>query len=168
MGKSKGRRLAAGLCSVTGILLLLLVVLACAPVALARIMGYEVYNVVSGSMEPALPVGSLVYVERAEPEDVLPGQIIAFRSGSSVVVHRVTENRTEERTFITKGDANAEEDPMGTPYRSLDGRVVYCLPMAGFLQTLYADTAGRAWAIGLAAAGAFLNLLAGRLRRKRI
>lgn len=164
---TRGRRRLSAFCSAAGFLILLLVVLSCAPVAFARLGGYEVYNVVSGSMEPEIPVGSLVYVERVQPEEILEGEVIAFRSGGSVVVHRVLENRSVEREFVTKGDANAAEDLHPAEYRRLIGRLAFCLPMAGPLLALYTGSAGKVWAICLAAAGAVLSLLGGRLKGKQ-
>lgn len=65
----KGRRLIPVLCNMAGTLILLAVIAFCLPITLAKIRGYEVYNVVSGSMEPAIPVGSVLYVEQVEPEE---------------------------------------------------------------------------------------------------
>ena len=45
------------LCSVIGTLMLLSVILAAAPLTIPQYMGYEIYNVVSGSMEPAILIG---------------------------------------------------------------------------------------------------------------
>lgn len=161
---TRGRRGLSLFCSLTGFLVVLLVVASCAPVAFARLGGYEVYNVVSGSMEPEIPVGSLIYVEKAEPEEILSGEVIAFWSGQSVVVHRVLENHRTEREFITKGDANAAEDLYGAKYSSLIGRMAFRLPMAGPLLALYTGRAGKVCAICFAAVGALLSLLGGRLR----
>ena len=36
----------------------------------ARLFGIQVYAVISGSMEPNYPVGSLIYVKKAEPEEI--------------------------------------------------------------------------------------------------
>ena len=44
-----------------GISLMILVVAACLSLIIPRLAGYEGYVVVSGSMEPTIPVGSLIY-----------------------------------------------------------------------------------------------------------
>ena len=127
-------------------------------------MGYGVYNIVSGSMEPEIPIGSAIYVQSAAPESIQEGDVIAFQSGESVVAHRVVRNQTVEGTFKTKGDANAEEDMNDVDYAALIGRVVAHYPLLGQMLALYTSTVGKAYAACFAACGAMLNMLAGRLR----
>lgn len=155
-----------GLCNVLGTLILLMIIAACLPLALPRFIGYEAYEVVSGSMEPEIPVGSVVYVKYAEPEDIAEEEVVAFWSGSSVVVHRVMQNNMEERQFITKGDANAAEDLRAVPYSGLIGRVEYHFPVVGRLMSLYATSVGKIYLFLIAACGVMLNMLAGNLRRR--
>ncbi len=56
----KGRKVFPALCSMLGTLILLGVIAAFLPLTLPRLMGYEIYEVVSGSMEPGGPVGSAI------------------------------------------------------------------------------------------------------------
>lgn len=173
MSGSAGRRAGAksafwaAVCNVVGTLILLAVIATALPLTLPRLMGYEVYNVVSGSMAPSIPVGSAIWVEPAEPEAVAESEIIAFQSGESVVVHRVMENRFVVGEFVTKGDANAREDIGTVPYAALIGRVRYHIPAAGRLLALYASDVGKVYVLILAACGVMFNILAGRLRERR-
>lgn len=160
----KGRRLIPVLCNMAGTLILLAVIAFCLPITLAKIWGYEVYNVVSGSMEPAIPVGSVLYVEQVEPEEVEEGDVIAFHSAGAVISHRVVRNRVVEGEFVTKGDANQEEDMNPVKYRDLVGRVSRHYPVIGDLLFLYTSNIGKAYMVCFAACGAMLNILAGRLR----
>ena len=162
----KGRRVVPALCSLFGTVILLGVILFCLPVTVARIRGHEVYSVVSGSMEPAIPVGSVLFVEPAAPETVEEGDVIAFRSGGSVVSHRVVRNRVVEGEFITKGDANREEDMNPVKYSELVGVVARHYPVMGHLLFLYTSSVGKVYMVCLAACGAMLNILAGRLRNR--
>jgi signal peptidase I len=130
-------------------------------------MGYEVYNVVSGSMEPALPVGSVVYVETVAPETVAQGDIIAYESGGYVITHRVVTNRLVEGEFVTKGDANKQEDMAAVSYQDLIGRVAYHIPVLGRFTFLYTSTVGKVYVIGFALCGLLLNILAGQIRARR-
>lgn len=128
-------------------------------------MGYEIYNVVSGSMEPEIPVGSVIYVKAVSPETVEEGDIIAFTSGVSVISHRVVSNQTVEGKFTTKGDANAENDmnPVGYGGPDRPGRV----PSAGTGRvSCYPDkhASVRFVILTLGACGVMLNILAGRMR----
>ena len=152
-------------CNLTGVLILLMVILSCVPVTVPRFLGYESYSVVSGSMEPEIPVGSIIYVKPVEPVDVAAGEVIAFQSGDSVVTHRVITNQQVEGQFTTKGDANAAEDVNAVPYGALLGRVERHYPMLGALLGLYGSTVGKVYVLCFAACGAMLNVLAGRMRK---
>lgn len=69
--KKRGiRQRVASVLGLTGTLLLVLLVLACLPLTVPRLFGYHIYSVVSGSMEPAIPTGSLVYIGEADPEEM--------------------------------------------------------------------------------------------------
>jgi len=162
----KGGKVIPALCNFFGVLILLAVILSCLPLTIPRYMGYEIYNVVSGSMEPEIPVGSVIYVAVTDPEDIQESDVIAFRSNGSVVTHRVVQNRLVEGEFVTKGDANAAEDMNTVPYINLIGRVEYHFPVIGQLMVLYTSNIGKAYVICFAACGAMLNMLAGRLRAR--
>lgn len=164
--KRKGGVIPA-LCNILGTLILVAVIASCLPVTVPRLFGYEIYNVVSGSMAPEIPVGSILYVERCSPLDVEEQDVIAFQSASSVITHRVVKNDQVEGEFITKGDANAAEDMNSVEYDALIGRVKYHFPFLGGLMALYTSGVGKAYIVCFAACGAMLNLLAGRLRDRR-
>lgn len=163
----RGVRWGPILCNILGTLILLSVIAAFLPLTLPRFMGYDIYEVVSGSMEPEIPVGSVIYVEAEEPENIEAGDIIAFMREESVVTHRVEENYYVEGQFITKGDANSQEDMAPVDYDSLIGRVVYHFPMLGTLMSLLASRAGKVYAAIFAACGVMFHMLAGRLRERR-
>ncbi len=154
------------LCTVIGTLMLLVVIAAAIPLTIPNFMGYEVYNVVSGSMEPTIPIGSIIYVKEVDPTEIYSGDIIAFRSEGSVIMHRVTENKVVEGTFTTKGDANDGEDMNDVPYENLIGVVVRHIPVLGQLLILFGSTFGRICMICFAACGALLNILGGRFREE--
>lgn len=163
----RGSNLPAALCRVVGTLILLCVIAACLPVPLAHLAGYEIYNIVSGSMEPAIPVGSAIYVQSVNPAQLMPGDVIAFQSGGAVVAHRVVENDPLTSGIVTKGDANAREDRTPVQYSAVIGRVTRHVPMLGGLLSIYTGGAGRIYLLCFAAAGALLNLAAGRLAKSR-
>lgn len=163
----KGGNLIPALCNLFGILILLAAIAACLPLTVPKLMGYEIYNVISGSMEPEIPVGSVIYVAAAAPEEISGDDIIAFWSGDSVVTHRVMENRLVEGEFVTKGDANEAEDMNTVPYENLIGRVTYHIPMLGDLMVIVTGTVGKIYVLCFAACGVMLNMLASRLRDGR-
>ena len=149
-------------CSLIGTLMLLTVIAAALPLTVPQYMGYEIYDVVSGSMEPTIPIGSIIYVKEAEPSGIKKGDVIAFKSGDSIVMHRVIDNKLVEGTFTTKGDANPSEDMNEVPYSNLVGIVVRHIPILGQLLILFGSTFGRICMVCFAACGAILNILSAR------
>lgn len=153
----------------TGTVLLVALVLLCLPLTVPRLFGYEVYSVVSGSMEPVIPVGSLLYMKEELPENVEEGDIIAFygtRDTASIITHRVVENRVVMGEFITRGDANPTEDMTPVPYGNLIGRVVRVIPKAGKAAELLTSSRGKLLAGGMIAAAVLLQILSAAVLRR--
>lgn len=166
--RRRGRWIPAFLCRLLGTVILLIVILVTASIVIPQIRGYEVYHIISGSMEPEIPVGSAVYINtNTLPEDVKEKDIIAFESGESLVVHRVTRNQIVEGYFNTKGDANDEEDFNDIPYSQYIGKVVRHIPYVGEIMMIFTTGIGKVYVLCFAACGALLNILAGRLGRAR-
>ena len=163
----KGGKFFPALCHVIGTLILLAVILTSIPLAIPRLLGYDTYNVTSGSMEPALPVGSVIYVEAVEPDKVQVGDIIAYYVDSTVVTHRVVENRIIGGEYITKGDANEMEDFSSVQYRDLVGRVRYHVPLLGGYLMIFSSQVTKIYLLVLAFCGVMFNMLAGRMRRRQ-
>ena len=141
--KTKGGKILPALCSVFGTVLLLAVILSALPLSLPRLFGMRVYSVISGSMEPTLPVGSAVYVETVDPAEIRAGDIIAFSDEGVVVTHRVVEVRPDTGEFITKGDANDTPDIYPIARVNILGRVKAHFPLLGKLMMLYATREGK-------------------------
>jgi signal peptidase I len=81
----------------------------------------EVRWIVSGSMDAdpqpydikTIPSNSLVmirHLSQDEVADLQVGDVIAFRSGSILITHRIVSVDQENRYFITQGDANSSPD----------------------------------------------------------
>ncbi len=168
--KKKGRNPFGVLCTTLGTLALLVLIIACVPLTVPRMFSYELYTVVSGSMEPAIPTGSLVYVENLDPNEVQEGDVIAFygaQDGSSVITHRVVTNSTVMGEFITKGDANEENDMSPIPYSHFIGRVAKSIPKVGALAQTFTSSTGKIAGASLMGLGVVLNILGAVLSRKR-
>lgn len=97
-----------------------------------QVLGYSVFRVMTGSMEPEIREDSLLVVKKTPPEDIVPGDIISFFSPDpmlegAVNTHRVVriEKENDRTQFITKGDANVIEDIYPTDASALVGRVVF-------------------------------------------
>ena len=164
--KNKRGRMASVICRLFGILILVAVIGMLVPVTVPRFMGYEIFNIISGSMEPEIPVGSIVYVKPADLYTISGDDIIAFNSHGSVVVHRVVTNHLVEENFITKGDANEKEDIEPVPYASVYGPVVKHYPVIGQLMMIMSNTLGKVLLLCLILSGVLLNIIAGRLQEE--
>lgn len=151
--------------SMAGTALIVAVIVLCSLLVLPGVLGFHMYHVLSGSMEPAIPVGSLLYVKDVLPEDVEEEDIIAFYSSledGGIITHRVTENHVVSGTFDTKGDANDGEDPTPVPYDNYIGLVVGKLPYMGKLLTVMTTFYGKIAAACVVALGALLNFIGKR------
>ena len=117
--------------------ILILVILLAVFVLVAPRFGWHIGSVLSGSMEPALSVGGAAVTRPVNPEDIKVGDIITYHSpgeGSKLVSHRVIEvvGQGSTLSFLTKGDANEEPDAYLVPAQSVNGRVVFHVPLAGY------------------------------------
>ena len=164
---NKGGSFAPALLNILGILILLVVFLSYLPLSVPKMMGYEVYNIVSESMTPTIPVGSVIYVQQTEAENLAEGDVIAFTRDGDVIAHRVVSNEVVMGRLITKGDANEEADLFPVEYTQVIGIVTYHVPYLGYLMAIYAGTAGKIYALLFAACGAMMNILAGRMRSSK-
>ena len=168
--KKKSKNKIASILNLLGELLLIGVILVCIPLTVPRIFGYEVYSVVSGSMEPAIPTGSLVYIKSIEPEKVEEDSVIAFYSPSNpdaIITHRVITNKIISGEFTTKGDANEAEDPSPVPYDNLVGKVTLSVPYVGELLSGIASTEGKIIIIGIVVEALALQVIAAIIQKKK-
>lgn len=97
-----------------------------------QVLGYSVFRVMTGSMEPEIRSDSLLVVKKIPPEDIAPGDVISFFSPDpmlegAVNTHRVVrvEKENGRIQFITKGDANVIEDTYPVDASALVGRAVF-------------------------------------------
>lgn len=145
----------------TTILVVLVVILAILLVG-ARLIGLQVFTVLSGSMEPTYHVGSLIYVKKVDPFQLKSGDVITFMlDEDTVATHRVVEVVPDEEDasvirFRTKGDANEAEDGSLVHYRNVIGTPVFTIPKLGYLANYIQHPPGTYVAIS---AGAILLLL---------
>lgn len=117
----------------TGILIAALLVLA-GTFFLPKILGGQSLAVLSGSMEPGIPVGSIVVAMPVDASDLQVGDVVTYKlTEDTLVTHRVVEINAEEQTITTKGDANEVNDSNPVPYENVVGRVKFHLPYAGYI-----------------------------------
>ena len=136
-----------GFSIVTSVMLAAVVILAIL-LAGVRLFGLMPYTVLSGSMEPAYHVGSLVYVVKVDPDSLkVDNDITYFMNESTVVTHRIIEILPDEDDpsvlrFRTQGIANNHAD--GTPVheKNVIGKVVFTIPFLGYFANFVQNPPG--------------------------
>lgn len=136
--------------TVTTVLVILVVVFAIFLMG-SRLIGLQVYHVISPSMEPSYSVGDLIYVKEVDPDSVKVGDPITFVLNEDLVVatHRVVAIDRENRQFTTKGDANKTEDAEPVHFNNLIGVPVFAIPLLGYVSAYIQSPPGMYVAITL-------------------
>ena len=103
-----------------------------------RLLGFQVFTVLSGSMEPVYSPGDLIYVKKIATEDIVPGTILTFMvNEDTVATHRVvgavaSETEPDLVRYRTKGDANNTADAP-VDKTAVKGTVIAVVPKIGTL-----------------------------------
>lgn len=92
--------------------------------------------VLSGSMEPTIPIGSLVIIKPSVSYKI--GDVITFGDDSKndiPTTHRVVEMRVDngEMVYVTKGDANNDRDLQEVREDEVIGKVLVNIPYLGYV-----------------------------------
>ena len=115
----------------------------------SRIVGYRVFNVLTGSMKPQYNEGDLIYVKEVAPEDIKVGDPITFVLNENLVVatHRVVDIDYETSHFYTKGDAN---DIVDAPvhFKNVIGVPQFSIPKLGYVSDFIQNPPGMYITIG--------------------
>lgn len=107
----------------------------------------------SGSMEPAIPIGSLALAREVPADAIAPGDIVSvIADNGNRITHRVVNvdaGAGNSVALVLKGDANTEPDL--TPYVVTHGeRVLADVPYLGYAVAWSSTPAARAAGIVLA------------------
>lgn len=130
-----------GAASLLCYLLIIAILFIAAPMA----AGFKTVVVLTGSMAPAYPAGSVIYYKAASFESIKPNDVVSFGisdDNRSVVTHRVVAKDETHKTLTTKGDANDSADPRNIGFSDVKGKVAaYHLPYVGtyirYIQNYY-------------------------------
>jgi len=122
---------------VSWVLLMLMIGVLAVMVVIPRLTGSTAYTVLTGSMEPTLPPGTLIVVKPTPNEDLTTGDVITFQPVSgdpAVVTHRIEGiyyTGEGERRIHTRGDNNPVADSWSLVPEQIRGRVIYSVPYLG-------------------------------------
>ena len=111
-------------------------------VAIPRLAGATPYTILTGSMRPTMPPGTLIVAKPVPVEQIGIGTAITYQLESgkpTVVTHRVVAtgiNGKGEHVFTTRGDANDVVDEEPVIPEQIKGEVWYSVPYLGYVNTL--------------------------------
>ena len=95
-----------------------------------KMLGYDEYAVLSGSMEPGIPVGAIVYDKNFAASEAKEG---------AVVTYQLPAGTLEEQTVVTQGDANNIADAAPVAWQQIIGVYAFHIPYLGYI-SIYAKT----------------------------
>lgn len=134
----------------------------------SRLLGYKVYTVISGSMEPVYNVGDLVYVKEVDVREIKAGDDITFvlNDSKTVATHRVyrvdknvkglyfttygVNNLSEEAREALKNGRELKSTDLDTPVweKNVQGVVQFRIPLLGYVSDFIGHPPGTWIAIG--------------------
>ena len=144
-------------------------------VVVPRLGGATAYTVLTGSMAPSMPPGTLVVAKPAAPEEIGVGSVITYQLASdqpAVVTHRVVSQGfgdEGEPVFQTRGDANTVPDRAWVRPVQIRGEQWYAVPYLGHVSNVLTGR-GRQVGVNVVAVlllGYALALLGSGLRDRR-
>lgn len=107
-------------------------------VLIPRVAGATPYVVLTGSMRPAMPPGTMVVARPVDSDRLGIGDVITYqlKSGDPMVVtHRIVAvgDRNGHRIFQTRGDANEVPDQDWVRPVQIRGERWYAVPYLGYV-----------------------------------
>jgi len=95
-----------------------------------RVMGFSALRVASASMEPRLPVNSLIVVRQKDPNDLKIGQIATYlREDGALITHRIYNVEKDDHGnnigFTLRGDANSHLNNQIVSSENIVGQLVF-------------------------------------------
>lgn len=121
------------------LIIIALVAVLAAAVVVPRISGATPYSILTGSMKPSFPPGTLVVVKPIDTEDIAIGTVVTYQLNSgkpTVVTHRVVgmvRSPDGALRFRTQGDANDAPDRELVRPVQIKGAFWYDVPSLGYV-----------------------------------
>lgn len=138
------------------VILVVILAIAAAAIVVPAVTGSTALTVLTSSMAPNLPAGTLIVVRPTDPDDIRPGDVVTYQLRSNepeVVTHRVIQRTTladGKLIFITQGDANPTPDETPVQEVQIRGTLWYAVPYLGWV-SVWLTGPWKAWAIPLVA-----------------
>lgn len=155
--------------NVISTVLVILIVLCAVFLMGSRLVGYQCYTVISGSMEPEYSVGDLLYVKKVDVNTIEVGAPITFILNEDLIVatHRVVEIDAENQHFYTKGDANEIADSEPVHFNNVIGVPQFHIPLLGYVSDFVQNPPGMYITIAVGALLILIVFLPDFFRKKK-
>ncbi len=142
---------------VSAALLLAVIGIALATVVLPRVNGWTPLSVLTNSMAPTLPAGTLVVVQPVDADELAVGDVVTYQFRSddpTLVTHRIvsiTATSGGTAAYVLQGDNNPDPDVAAVLPEQVQGRVAYAVPLLGHVNSVLTGE-NRRWIVTGAAA----------------
>lgn len=91
------------ICSVLSMVVFLGLLVIAGFLFVPKMLGYDEYAVLSGSMEPGIPVGAIVYDKNFAASEAREGAVVTYQlPAGTLVTHRIISVDKEEQTVVTQ------------------------------------------------------------------
>jgi signal peptidase len=130
-------------------------------IIIPNIAGATPLTVLTSSMEPGLPPGTLIVVKPIETIDIAMGDVITYQIESGkpgVITHRVTgitNSSDGDRTFTLKGDNNDVADELQVLPVQVVGTLWYSVPWIGNVSN-FVNGDVKSWLVPVIAVALFI------------
>lgn len=113
-----------------------------------ELFGYEWMSMRSDEMEPAIPKGSLLLLEKVSETSVSPGEVVVSgrQNGRGGSVYRILEEQ-EDGNFLAKSDRASSSTQLAED--SITYQVSYTIPLAGAIWDFLLTTHGMVLVIAI-------------------
>ena len=118
----------------------------------SRLLGYQCFTVISGSMAPKYNVGDLLYVKEVDVDSIEVGDDITFLLNEELTVatHRVIGIDTEKQYFYTQGlTNNTVDDPVH--FNNVIGVPQFSIPKLGYVSNFVQNPPGLYYTLAIGA-----------------
>lgn len=133
---------------VTSSLLITLAVIIAFLLVGMKLFGLQIYTILSPSMEPKYPTGSIIYVKKVDTADLKVKDVVTYQlTDTMTATHRIIElvpdtENPDKVLYRTKGDNNDAPDEVLVESDRVLGKVVFGIPLLGFLANFVQSRSG--------------------------
>lgn len=111
-----------------------------------NLFGYKSFVILTGSMEPNLMPGDMIFAKSSTKENLKVGDIITFwqNDTSTSTTHRIVDiiEKDGKTYYQTKGDNNSSNDSDLVPYEKIVGTMIFRVSKMGKMLMGISSTGG--------------------------